>query len=30
MGVVMVVVAIVALFGLTRGAHVPDPAHQEM
>jgi EmrB/QacA subfamily drug resistance transporter len=30
MGVVMAVVAIVALFGLTRGAHVPDPEHQEM
>jgi EmrB/QacA subfamily drug resistance transporter len=30
MGVVMVVVAVVALFGLTRGAHVPDPESREM
>jgi hypothetical protein len=30
MGVVMAVVAIVALVGLTRGAHVADPEHQEM
>jgi hypothetical protein len=28
MGVVMAVVAIVAIFGLTRGAHVPDPEPQ--
>jgi EmrB/QacA subfamily drug resistance transporter len=30
MGVVMVIVAVVALLGLARGAHVPDPEHQQM
>jgi hypothetical protein len=30
MGVVMAVVALVALVGLTRGAHVPDPETRQI